>query len=542
MRSAEHWKTRTRRARGNVERFRRERDAEALGAYLEDAAHTPGGHSPEVCFPTNEAEVAAVLAGGIPVLPIAAQSSLTGGATPFGEVLLSVSRLQERSCAGGKMRAGAGVILRDLDELLASNGSYFPPIPTYDGASVGGVISTCAAGAATFKHGTTRGWVQELTVVLACGEVLDIVRGEVVAHPRGYFEIERSGGEPLRVPVPLGAHPDVPKSSAGYWSDPELDLIDLFIGAEGTLGVVVEAVLGLSRPRPSWLAALVPVADDGAAVALTTELREEARSARRTGNPCSLDISAIEYMDARCLEVLRQDRVPERVGVTIPASARALLLLQAELPAGFDRTRAYHELSQAYAGDVDGPVARLCRILERHGALGDAIPALPGEEDRRLALFALREAVPEGVNRRVREVQRSAAPKVSKSGGDVIVPYERFEESLRRYRAVLGESGLDAAIWGHISDGNVHPNVLARSDEEMDRARRAQLAIGEIAIELGGSPMAEHGTGRNPIKKTLLEKLHGRAGVASMRAVKRSLDPHWQLAPGVLFDVEESPR
>ncbi|HYC00272.1 MAG TPA: FAD-binding oxidoreductase [Candidatus Limnocylindrales bacterium] len=540
MPSPEHWKTQTRLPRGKVDAWRRERDAETLAAYLEDAAHTPGGHSPEICFPANEAEVAAVLAGGIPVLAIGAQSSLTGGATPFGEVLLSTSRMRQSSIANGRARAGAGLLLRELEESVAAANAYFPPVPTYDGASVGGVIATCAAGAATFKHGTTRGWVQELTVVLACGEVLEIERGQVTSHPRGYFEVERTSSEVLRIPVPLGAHPDVPKSSAGYWTQRPLDLIDLFIGAEGTLGVVVEAVLRLSSPRPSWLAVLVPVADDAAAVALTTELREEARSAHRTGNPCGLDVSAIEYMDARSLQVLREDGVAERVGVTLPASARALLLIQAELPAGFDRARAYHELSESYAADIDGPVVRLCRILERHGVLADAVPALPGEEDRRRALFALREAVPEGVNRRVREVQRSGAARVSKSGGDVIVPFERFEESLQRYRALLAEAGLDAAIWGHISDGNVHPNILARSDRDMDHARQTQLAIGEVAIALGGSPMAEHGTGRNPIKKALLEKLHGKAGVASMRMVKRCLDPHWQLAPGVLFDLEET--
>jgi D-lactate dehydrogenase (cytochrome) len=181
-------------------------------------------------------------------------------------------------------------------------------------------------------------------------------------------------------------------------------------------------------------------------------------------------------------------------------------------------------------------VASFCRILERFGLLASAVPALPGEEERRRALFALREAVPEGMNARVRAAALSSGEPVSKSGGDVIVPFERFGEALARYREILAATGLDAAIWGHISDGNVHPNLVATGAATMETARAAQLEIGKVAIELGGSPLAEHGTGRNPVKKTLLAMLHGQDGVESMRATKRALDPDWLLAPGVLFD------
>jgi len=537
----------TRAPRGVVGGFRRERNGDEIAPFLEDAAHFPGGHSPEVCFPTCEAEVASVLAEGRTLLAVGVQSSLTGGATPRGEVVLSTARLnavREWSAAG--VSAGAGVVLRDLDAALAARDLYFPPIPTYDGASIGGVVSTNAAGAATFKHGATRAWVDALTVVLACGEVLDLERGEVFAcrsdaGEGAFFEIEKLGGEVLRVPVPCVACPQVAKVSAGYRGGVDLDLIDLFIGAEGTLGVVTEARLRLVGPRPRFLVVLVPVAGDREALALTRELRDQAR-ARAAVDSGGVDVAAVEYIDARSLEVLREDGVAERVGVTIPTSARALLLVQAELPADYDRARAYAELAaHAEAGRARaacGPVVRLCSILEAHGVLDVSVPALPEEDERRRALFALREAVPEGVNRRVREIQQRVGPAVSKSGGDVIVPFERLEEALARYRVLIEEAGLDAAIWGHISDGNLHPNVLARSVGEMDAARRVQLAIGEVAIALGGSPMAEHGTGRNPAKKALLRALHGAAGVASMRATKKALDPHWQLAPGVLFDAD----
>jgi D-lactate dehydrogenase (cytochrome) len=512
--------------------MRRDTDPDELASWLQDAARYPGGHTNEVCFPASEADVAALAGGTSPLLVVGAQSSLTGGATPRGEILVSTSRLcAMEDWTSSSVRCGAGVVLRDLDTECARRGLYFPPIPTYDGATVGGVVSTDAAGAQTFKHGTTRAWVQALTVVLAGGEVIDVARGDVTAGLDGYFEIERPGGGRTRVPVPRAATPAVPKNSAGYRGGAALDLVDLFVGSEGTLGIVTEVTLRLLPERPSWLAVLVPVGDDAEAAALTRELRLETALART--DELHADVAAIEYMDERCVEVLREDGVPSRVGVTIPHGTRALLLAQVELPASYDRGRAVEELSDP---SRPGPVASFCRVLERRGLLASAVPALPGEEDRRRALFALREAVPEGVNARVRAAALASGEPVSKSGGDVIVPFERFAEARVRFREILASTGLDAAIWGHISDGNVHPNLVATGAATMEAARAAQLAIGEVAIAMGGSPLAEHGTGRNPVKKKLLAMLHGEAGVESMRATKRALDPHWQLAPGVLFD------
>ncbi len=548
MGAAEHWLARTRAPRGEVRAggIASERDAEALAAYLQDAARYPGGHTDEVSFPCSEAEVAALAADPRPLLVIGAQSSLTGGATPRGERVVSTSRLRAIGpWTASTVTCGAGVVLRELDEACAAEGAYFPPVPTYDGATVGGIVSTDAAGAATFKHGTTRAWVDGLTVVLASGEVLDLERGATTAHPDGWWEIETLAGTRVRVPVPRVAVAGVPKVSAGYRGVARgaaatgMDLVDLFVGSEGTLGIVTGVRLRVVRPRPAWLAVLVPVAGDAEAVALTRELREEALRTRREGDPAGADVAAIEYMDARCVEILREDGVPSRAGVPVPDASCALLLVQLELPSSYDRGRAHEELAAAVDAGASGPVATLCRILDRHGVLGTAVPALPGEEDRRRALFALREAVPEGVNARVRAAALRSGEAVSKSGGDVIVPFDRLAEALEGWRRILASTGLDAAVWGHISDGNMHPNLVATDAESMEKARAAQVSIGGLAIAFGGSPLAEHGTGRNPAKKRMLAAFHGDDGVESMRATKRALDPGWKLAPGILFDRAE---
>jgi D-lactate dehydrogenase (cytochrome) len=120
----------------------------------------------------------------------------------------------------------------------------------------------------------------------------------------------------------------------------------------------------------------------------------------------------------------------------------------------------------------------------------------------------------------------------------MIVPFDSLEALLTMYDGEFRRRGLDAAVWGHISDGNLHPNVIPRSFADVESGKEAILAFGREVIRLGGSPLAEHGVGRHPIKQQLLKEMYGREGIAQMRAVKRALDPELKLAPGVLFPVE----
>ena len=134
-----------------------ERDQAIVSSFLSDAAHVPGGFADGVAFPRDEAEAASLVAHAMRVLPVGAQSSLTGGATPRGDVVLSTRALTTiGKPSNGCIRAGAGVALNVLQRSLAAAALYYPPVPTFDGAFVGGTIATNAAGAATFKHGSTR--------------------------------------------------------------------------------------------------------------------------------------------------------------------------------------------------------------------------------------------------------------------------------------------------------------------------------------------------------------------------------------------------
>jgi D-lactate dehydrogenase (cytochrome) len=510
-------------------------DPDRLSAVIEDAAHLPGGHAAGLALPRNEAEVAAVLRAARAVLPVGAQSSVTGGATPMGEVVLSTARLDRIvAVTHGRVRVEAGVPLATLQEALAARGLFYPPAPTYTGAFVGGTVATNAAGPATFKYGVTRQWVEALTVVLPSGDVLDIDRGTVFAED-GRFAIDTADGV-VNVPVPGYALPDVPKRSAGYHAAPGMDLIDLFIGAEGTLGVVTEVTLRVIDPAPARCLALVPCPSEAMALAIVTALRESSERSWRTRDPHGIDIAAIEHMDRRSVELLREDRADAKHGLRIDPATDTLLLLDVELP---PRTTAEDVYAQVGAygedGGNDGPLVRLCGLLDGFGLLDAVEIAAPGEARRAAQLVAIREAVPAAVNARVARAQAQADPRITKTAADMIVPFAAFGEMLAIYRRGFESRGLDYAIWGHASDGNVHPNVIPRSWDDVAAGRRAILEFGREVARLGGCPLAEHGVGRSALKQALLRQLHGEGGLAEMRAVKRAIDPAWRLAPGVMI-------
>ncbi len=506
-----------------------------VSGFLDDAAHYPGGHAPAVAFPRDEAECAALVRDADRVLPVGAQSSLTGGATPMGHLVLSSSRMNAVGhLADDRITVQPGVALTTLREALDAAGKAYPPVPTFEGATVGGVVSTNAAGASTFKYGTTRDWVRGLTVVLSSGEALDLERGQARAAD-GRFVIETAQRE-IVVPAPDYRLPQVPKRSAGYHAAPDLDLVDLFVGSEGTLGVVTSVTLDVLPRRPAVCVVLIALDGEAHATALAARLRDVSADTRRRADPAGLDVAAIEYLDRRSLELARAAEAGRGAAVSVPDAAGAVLLLQIELPPGATAGEVHEQIGlAASAAPPAGPIVALCRLLDAEGLLDRTELAAPGETARAADLLAFREAVPEAVNRRVAVAKRTVDGTIEKTAADMIVPFPKLSDCLRLFRTAFESRGLDHAVWGHLSDANLHPNVIPRSADDVRAGKEAIMACGREVIRLGGCPLAEHGVGRNPVKQALLRLLHGDAGIGQMRAVKRALDPENKLAPGVLF-------
>src|SRR5262249_45860479 len=268
-------------------------------------------------------------------------------------------------------------------------------------------------------------------------------------------------------------------------------------------------------------------------------LRTAAQVTWRTHDPNGLDVSAIEHVDARCLAILREDGADRAFGVTIPDTATIALLVALELPQDTSAARAFDDIGRAREpGAPDSPLARFCRALDDAGVLERVDIAVPGDTARQQQLLGLREAVPAGVNARVGRAKQQVDARIAKTAADMIVPFDRVGELMAIYDGEFARRGLDGAVWGHLSDGNLHPNVIPRTFADVEAGIDAILAFGREVRRLGGAPLAEHGVGRNATKQRLLRDMYGDGGIEEMRAVKRALDPEWKLAPGVVFPPE----
>jgi D-lactate dehydrogenase (cytochrome) len=317
-----------------------------------------------------------------------------------------------------------------------------------------------------------------------------------------------------------------------------MDLVDLFVGSEGTLGVITAVELGLV-PEPVRLWAFLTLPNEARALALAGALRRAAHETWRGRDPGGIDVAAIESLDGRCLELLRSDGEDVARHVDLAPPAESALLVELDLPPGATAEAARQQLAGADEPDGPrGPLRRFVQLLEEHHATERLELALPGDLRRARDFFALREAVPEGVNRRIAELQRTGDARVHKTAGDMIVPWDALPAMVAAYRAAFRARGLDHALWGHVSDGNLHANVLPRSYADVEAGQAALLELGAQALRLGGCPLSEHGVGRSPLKQALLRQVYGDAGLAAMRRVKAALDPQGKLSPGVLFPHE----
>jgi len=291
-----------------------------------------------------------------------------------------------------------------------------------------------------------------------------------------------------------------------------MDLVDLFVGSEGTLGVVVDATLRV-LPKPRRWVAVLRCASIAQALIVTSALRAAALEAWQGRGP--LDVSAVEFVDSRALRAMPEDAFT-RARISRPTTGAALLVVQIE------------------SGNDDTTLTALHQVVERCGVAEDLHLAAPEDERGAARLFELREAAPRAVNAIV-AAAKVVDPRIEKTAGDMVVPFAHLAESIDLYRRTFERHGLDYALWGHASDGNLHPNVIPRSFEDVERGREAIIEIAHGIVQMGGAPLAEHGVGRSALKQQLLRELYGEVGIAEMRAVKQALDPTGKLAPGVLF-------
>ena len=483
------------------------------------------GAAEAIAFPRNTAELAAALreaaAGGQPVTPQGARTGISAGAVPDGGVIVNLSKMDRvlgtRADADGRMflRVQAGLPLVALRRHLATmeraiTGGcpyIFPPDPTETSASLGGMAACNASGACSYAYGPTRDHIEGLTVVLVDGDTLTLRRGQAFATGL-HFALVTDSGRTIAGDLPGYRLPSV-KNAAGYWVRPGMDLLDLFIGNEGTLGIISELELRLTPKPYKTLGVLCYLADERRVLALVELLRNHAQEAR----PHTL--VALEYFDEGALRLIR-------------ASAPHTGLL---LPPPRPHWCCALYVEWALVSDENTPEPLMDRLLAACGSRADDTwvaadaPALD-------KMKTFRHAVPEQVNALIAERKRRY-PELTKLGTDLSVPDGRLSDVMRLYRSGLQAAGLEHVIFGHIGNNHVHVNILPRDMAEYAAGKALYRRWAEQVVAWGGSVSAEHGIGR--LKKDLLAVMYASEGISAMRRLKALFDPSNRLNPGRLF-------
>ena len=487
-----------------------------IESYLSDSSYMQRGYAAQVAFPENAEEVAEILASATrertPVTISGAGTGTVAGRVPFGGIVIATDRLNRiktiaRDDAGGRAVAEAGVILRDLQRAVEAEGLLYPPDPTERGCFLGGTVATNASGARTFKYGPTRKYVERLKIALVTGEVLDLRRGELHADSNGRIKVPLSSGRMIEAQVPSYRMPKVRKHASGYYVAPGMDVLDLFIGSEGTLGVIVELELRLLPKPEGLLSGIVFFESEADLLAFVREARETSLLSRGCGQDVrapGIDARALEYFDSESLGFLRQKYE------TIPVSAVGAIFFEQETTASTE----------------DALMNQWLSLLERHHALMDDSWFATNEHDQ-AKLREFRHALPVLMN------EWFARHEQRKVSTDMSVPDEAFAGILQFYQETLSASDLRYTIFGHIGDNHVHVNILPRNDAEATKAWEIYLQFVKRAIAVGGTLSAEHGIGK--LKRDYLRLLYSDEHLREMAALKHAFDPAGILGRGNIF-------
>ncbi|HEY3378329.1 MAG TPA: FAD-binding oxidoreductase [Armatimonadota bacterium] len=486
--------------------------------YLRDESRRCG-EAASISFPRNEAEVIATLRqaadAGLAITTQGARTGIVAGAVPLGGHILNLERMKHigvltRDGEHASITVEPGALLTELRAALEAEDVFFPPDPTEASASLGGMVACNASGAMTYAYGPTRDWVQALRVVLPDGDVLALRRGARQAQGRT-FCLTTEGGRDITGSLPDYTAPQV-KSAAGYFVHDDMDLLDLFIGMEGTLGVITEIELRLI-PRPAAIVGLTSfLPSEEAALAFVRRLRAE---------PLGDGIRpvAIEFFNSDALDLLRALRDHSTSFSSIP-------VLRPHY-----HTAIYTEFHGASEDILEEAVMQAIEtVCELGGNDEDTWYATTARELAPQKAF--RHAVPEAVNLLIDE-RKKAYPTLTKLGTDMSVPDAALEDAMAMYHDGLHEARLQSAIFGHIGNNHVHVNILPRDLAEYDQGKALYADWAQRVVAWGGSVAAEHGIGK--LKVSFLRLMYGDESLAQMRALKGRFDPEERLNAGNWF-------
>jgi len=474
-------------------------DKDTTKHYFEDSSGMLGAFADKVYIPENRQDVIDIIEQAnktkLPITVAAGCTGVTGGCLAYGGAVLSTEKLdnietvKEISKDKALITVGTGAIVNKIKEYVLQNGWMYPPDPTEKNATIGGNISTNASGGRGFKYGTTRNYINAIEIVLPDGSYAKIVRGQIFADDNGIIKFETSKGLKT-ITLPKYTLPKI-KNAAAYYNYKNADLIDVFIGHEGTLGVIISAELILVKPFEQLFGGIIFFEDREKSWAFVKEIRE--LSNKNKNSKTEITALSLEYFDKNALSLIKP------YYPIIPGNVDAGILFE-------------QDCSQS---NYDILMEKWVNVIEKYGINIDNVWFASNiKEQEEFRIF--RHKIPETVNEIVRK------NKIPKVGTDVAVPHDKLKEMILFCEQKFNENKLLNLTFGHIGESHLHANIIASTQEEYNKCKELYLDIAKKAVELGGTVTAEHGTGK--VKHHFLKAMLGNEGIEEMRKFKLSLD------------------
>jgi D-lactate dehydrogenase (cytochrome) len=504
------------------------------------------GFADAIAFPRTEGEVVELLrmteSRREPVTLQGARTGITGGAVPQGGKVINFSRMDrihglryisESNTFSVIVQPGVTLTqlnntlmnksfdtsgwrdesLKALAEFRKSKPYFFTPDPTETTASLGGMASCNASGARSYLYGSTRHHIYRARIGLVGGGILELKRGEHRAEGRK-FSVQTENQPTLTYSgeVPSYNMPAV-KNAAGYFALSDMDILDLFIGSEGTLGCFVELELLLKPFPPVIYGMMIFFADMNEAIDFVKNIRTELQL-----KPI---LSAVEFFDSNCLELLRRWSETASRSRPVPAIDTKW------------KCAVYLELHAFNETDAMNGVELIDAEVNRSVKAGNDTWMADNQSDMEI-LKTLRHAVPESVNLLIDEIKKRE-PEITKLGTDLAVPDDKLDEVIDLYCGDLTKYRLRHVIFGHIGNNHLHVNIIPENMRDYQTGKELYLQWARTVVKMGGTVSAEHGIGK--LKRAFLLEMYGEAGVQQMRKVKKIFDPYMLLNRGCLFDA-----
>jgi len=487
------------------------RNPDEFQNYLSDASNYQGC-AEAVYLPENQAEIVSLVKqcnrDGVRLTVSGNGTGLTGARVPEGGIVVSTEKLNkiiELNPHDKFVCVQPGMILKDLQENVEAQNLFYPPDPTERNCFVGATVATNSSGARSFKYGPTRDYVIGMRGVLPTGETLSLKRGQIMASGDA-FSFQSDQGSPYMFTMPKFKMPQT-KNASGYFCKDNMDLMDLFIGSEGTLGIITELKLRLLPLPEKILSCVVFFEQEKDALCFIDEVRTKTKSDSSLEGD-KIAVRGREYFDRRALDFLR----PDYPGV--PENTCAVWF------------------EQELAENEDLLIAAWLALIQKHHA--DPDRAWVAVERKDLEKFKdFRHAISWKVNDFV------ARHGLRKVGTDVAVPEDQFLSFYRWMTELVARHHLAFVVYGHFGDCHTHLNMLPKNQQEFDQAKKLYLEICSEAVHRQGTVSAEHGIGK--LKRDYLLLMYGEPVIRQMAALKRIFDPNRILNIGNLFEERYLP-